>query len=75
MSATEWYIAKLRQQQEETEAARLQRWAEVNQLWEQCCMAAGIDPADQAIIFDRDNPYVREYEESVLAYMSTRDMR
>ncbi len=68
MAAIDQIVAKVRRQQSEQARRRLQRWAEVCSLWEQCYAAEGLDPAAPVLSFSQDNPYLAQYAEAIASY-------
>ena len=69
MATIDQIVAKVRQQQSEQTRQRLQLWAEVCSLWEQCYEAEGLDPSAAAVTFSQDNPYLAKYAEAIACYM------
>ncbi len=68
MASIDQIVAKVRRQQSEQARQRLQLWAEVCSLWEQCYEAEGLDPA-AVVTFSQDNPYLAQYAEAIASYI------
>ncbi len=69
MASIDQIVAKVRRQQSEQARQRLQLWAEVCSLWEQCYEAEGLDPAAPVVRFSQDNPYLAKYAEAIASYV------
>ena len=61
MATIDQLVANVRRQQSDLARQRLQLWAEVCSLWEQCFVAEGLDPAAPVVTFSPDNPYLEKY--------------
>jgi hypothetical protein len=72
MIAVERLRTTVRQQQAAHEAQRRQDWEKIEQLWQQCCQAEGIDVEAQGVVFRRDNAYLPAYDEALRAYLTLR---
>ncbi len=72
MTAIERLRTKVRQQQAAHEAQRRHHWAKIEQLWQQCCQAEGIDGEAQDVMFRRENAYLPAYDAALRAYLIPR---